>query len=265
MARKPYPSDVKDDEWEFVAPYLALIREDSPQRQHDLREIYNALRWVVRAGAPWRMIPNDLPPWAAVYQQVQRWIKAGVFEEMVHDLREILRIAAGREANPTAVVIDSRTLQSTPESGHRGAYDGAKRKKGSKVHIAVDTLGHLLALHVTPADKQDRSQVRRTAKAVQQATGRNVALAYVDQGYTGEQAQDDAEDHGIMLHVVKLSEAKRGFVLLPRRWVVERSFAWMTRFRRLAKDFERLPKTVAGLHFAVFACIMLARCFAMSA
>jgi transposase len=114
MARKPYPSDVKDDEWEFVAPYLALIREDSPQREHDLREIYNALRWVVRAGAPWRMIPNDLPPWAAVYQQVQRWIKAGVFEEMVHDLREILRIAAGRGANPTAVVIDSRTLQSTP-------------------------------------------------------------------------------------------------------------------------------------------------------
>jgi transposase len=137
------------------------------------------------------------------------------------------------------------------------------------VHIAVDTLGHLLALHVTPADKQDRSQVRRTAKAVQKATGQNVELAYVDQGYTGEQAQDDlkvgAEDHGIMLHVVKLSEAKRGFVLLPRRWVVERSFAWMTRFRRLAKDFERLPKTVAGLHFAVFACIMLARCFAMSA
>ena len=259
MARKPYPSDVKDDEWEFVAPYLALIREDSPQREHDLREIYNALRWVVRAGAPWRMIPNDLPPWAAVYQQAQRWIKAGVFEEMVHDLREILRIAAGREANPTAVVIDSRTLQSTPESGHRGAYDGARRKKGSKVHIAVDTLGHLLALHVTPADKQDRSQVKRTAKAVQKATGQSVGIAYVDQGYTGDQAQDDAEDLGIMLHVAKLSEAKRGFVLLPRRSVVERSFAWMTRFRRLAKDFERLPKTVAGLHFAVFACILLAR------
>jgi len=263
MARKPYPSDVKDDEWEFVAPYLALIREDSPQREHDLREIYNALRWVVRAGAPWRMIPNDLPPWAAVHQQAERWIKAGIFEEMVHDLREILRIAAGREANPTAVVIDSRTLQSTPESGHRGASDGAKRKKGSKVHIAVDTLGHLLALHVTPADKQDRSQVKRTAKAVQKATGQSVGIAYVDQGYTGEQAQDDlkvgAEDRGIMLHVVKLPKAKRGFVLLPRRWVVERNFAWMTRFRRLAKDFDRLPKTVAGLHFAVFACIMLAR------
>jgi transposase len=137
------------------------------------------------------------------------------------------------------------------------------------VHIADDTLGHLLALHLTPADKQDRSQLKRTAKAVQKATGQSVGIAYVDQGYTGDQARDDAEDDtadcGIMLHVVKLFEAKRGFVLLPRRWVVERSFAWMTRFSRLAKDFERLPKTAAGLHFAVFACIMLARCFATSA
>jgi len=211
------------------------------------------------------MIPNDLPPWAAVYQQVQRWIRAGVFESMVHDLRELLRIAAGRGPEPTAVVIDSRTLQSTPESGHRAGHDGAKRRKGSKVHIAVDTLGHLLALHVTPADKQDRTRVRRTAKAVQRATGRKVELAYVDQGYTGEQAEDDADDHGIMLHVVKLPQAKRGFVLLPRRWVVERSFAWMTRFRRLAKDHERLPKTLAGLHLVVFACLMLARHFAVGA
>jgi transposase len=177
MTRKPYPTDVKDDEWEFVAPYLALIREDAPQREHDLREIYNALRWIVRSGAPWRMIPNDLPPWAAVYQQVQRWIKAGVFEDMVNDLREVLRVCAGREEQPTAVVIDSRTLQNTPESGHRAGYDGAKRRKGSKIHIAVDTLGHLLALHVTPADKQERTQVRRTAKAVQRATGKNVELA----------------------------------------------------------------------------------------
>jgi transposase len=265
MARKPGPSDDKDDEWEFVAPYLALVREDSTQRAHDLREIYNALCWVVRAGAPWCMLPNDLPPWAAVYQQVRRWIKAGVFEEMVRDLREILRIAAGRQASPTADVIASRTFQSTPESGHRGAYDWAKRTRGSKVHIAVDTLGHLLAPHAPLADKLDLSQVKRTAKAVQKATGQSAGIAYIDQGYTGDQAQDDAEDHGIILHVVKLSGAKRGFVLLPRRWVVERSFAWMTRSRRLAKDFERLPKTVAGLHFAVFACIMLARCFASSA
>jgi transposase len=265
MARKPYPTGVKDDEWEFVAPYLTLMREDAPQREHDLREIFNALRWIVRAGAPWRMMPNNFPPWEAVYQQTQRWIAAGVFEAMVHDLRELLRIAQGRTPDPSAVILDSRTLQSTPESGHRAAYDGAKRKKGSKVHIAVDTLGHLLALKVTSADQQDRAQVKALARQVQKVTDRSVALAFVDQGYTGAQPAADARKQGIELSVVKLPEAKRGFVLLPRRWVVERSFAWAARFRRLAKDYERLPTTLAGLHLVVFACLMLANLLRRSA
>lgn len=257
MARKPYPSDVKDDEWSFVAPYLTLMTEDAPQRHHDLREVFNGLRWIVRTGSPWRYMPNDLPPWEVVYQQSQRWIAAGVFMTMVHDLRELLRVALGREAQPTAAIIDSRTLQSTPESGHRGAYDGAKRKKGSKVHIAVDTLGHLLALKVTAANEQDRQQVKALSKQVQKATNKSVKLAYVDQGYTGEQPAEDAAKQGIELSVVKLPQAKRGFVLLPRRWVVERSFAWAARFRRLAKDYERLPQTVAALHWLVFASLML--------
>lgn len=259
MARisRPYPSDVTDEEWAFVVPYLTLMREDAPQREHDLRHVFNAVRWMARAGAPWRMIPHEFPPWEAVYQQVQRWIAAGVFESMVHDLRELLRVAAGREADPSAAILDSRTLQSTPESGHRAGYDGAKRKKGSKVHIAVDTLGHLLALRVTSADQQDRAQVKKVTKDVRKITGKSVKLAFVDQGYTGEQPAEDAKKNGIELRVVKLPEAKRGFVLLPRRWVVERSFAWATRFRRLAKDYERLPQTLAGLHFLVFACLML--------
>jgi len=224
-----------------------------------LREVFNALRWIVRAGSPWRYMANDLPPWEVVYQQTQRWIKAGVFQAMVHDLRELLRMAQGRTPDPSAAVIDSRTLQSTPESGHRAGYDGAKRKKGSKIHMAVDTLGHLLALHVTPADEQDRTQVKKIARDVQKVTGRSVELAFVDQGYTGQKPMEDAKKQGIELHVVKLPEAKRGFVLLPRRWVGERSFAWMARCRRLAKDYERLPATVAGLHFIAFACLMLAR------
>lgn len=258
MSRKPYPSDATEEEWSFVAPYLTLMREDAPQREHDLREIFNALRWIVRTGSPWRYMPNDLPPWEAVYQQTQRWIAAGVFEAMVRDLRELLRVAAGRSPEPTAAILDSRTLQSTPESGHRGGYDGAKRKKGSKVHLAVDTLGHLLALRVTAADAQDRKQVKALAKAVQKATKKSVKLAFVDQGYTGEQPAADAAKHGIELSVVKLPQAKRGFVLLPRRWVVERSFAWVARFRRLAKDYERLPETVAALHLIAFVCLMLA-------
>ena len=161
--RNPYPSDVSDEEWAFVAPYLALIREDAPQRSHDLKEVFNALRWIVRAGASWRMLPHDLPPWEAVYQQTQRWLAAGVFKAIVHDLRVLLRLAEGGNQQPTAAILDSRTLRSSPECGHRAGYDGAKRKRGSKVHAAVDTLGHLLALHVTPANEQDRGQVEKLA------------------------------------------------------------------------------------------------------
>ena len=259
--RRPYPSDVSNEEWKFVAPYLALVREDAPQREHDLREVLNGLRWVVRTGSPWRYIPHDLshdlPPWEAVYQQTRRWIEAGVFEEMVHDLRVLLRLSEGRTSDPTATILDSRTLKSTPESGSRGGYDGAKRKKGSKVHAAVDTLGHLLALRVSPANEQERSYVGEMAEAVQEATGESVEIVFVDQGYTGERPAEEAEAHGMRLEVVKHEEAKRGFVLLPRRWVVERDFAWASRFRRLAKDYERLPTTLAGLHFIAFACLFL--------
>jgi len=257
--RSPYPSDVTDDEWAFVAPYLTLMTPDAPQRQYDLREVFNAVRWLMRTGAPWRLLPHDLPPWPAVYQQTQRWLAAGCFEAIVHDLRVLLRLAAGRAEQPTAVVLDSRTLQSTPESGGRAGYDGAKRRKGSKLHAAVDTLGYLLAARVTPANEQDRAQVEELAQAVQAVTGEHVDLAYVDQGYTGAQPATDAATHGIRLEVVKTPEAKHGFVLLPRRWVVERSFGWAARFRRLARDYERLPETLVGLHFLAFACLMLHR------
>lgn len=259
MERKAYPSDVSDEEWAFVAPYLTLITEDAPQRMYELREVYNGLRWIARTGAPWRWLPNDLPPWHVVYQQTQRWLRAEVFQSMVHDLREILRMAQGRNAEPIAVILDSRTMQSSPESGVRAGYDGAKKRRGSKVHVAVDTLGHLLALRVTPANEGDRAQVEALARQVQQVTGHNVQVAYVDAGYTGEQAEEAAEGEGIRLEVVKLPDAKRGFILLPRRWVVERSFAWATRFRRLTRDYERLPETLAGLHFVAFAMLMAAR------
>jgi transposase len=259
MARKPYPSDVTDEEWDFVAPYLTLMKEDAPQREHDLREVFDGMRYVVRGGQAWRMMPNDLPPWPAVYQQARRWIAAGVFEAMTQDLRRILRLLGGRREEPSAAIFDSRTLRSTPESGRRAGYDGAKRKKGSKVHTAVDTLGHLLALHVTAADEQDRAQVGRLARDVQEQTGKSVELAYVDQGYTGDKPAAAAAKQKIELSVVKLPEAKRGFVLLPRRWVVERSFAWLARSRRLARDYERLASTLRGMHLAAFAIVMLAR------
>ena len=255
---QPYPSDVSDEEWTFVVPYLTLNRLDGEHRIHELRAVFNGVRWMVRSGATWRMLPHDLPPWAAVYQQFQRWVRAGCFEALVHDLRVVLREQAGRAAQPTAMILDSRTLQSTPESGARAGYDGAKRRKGAKVHVAVDTLGHLLALHVTPANEQDRAQVGELAAAVQRITGQHVEVGFVDQGYTGDTPAQAAAAHGIRLEVIKHTEAKRGFVLLPRRWVVERSFAWAARFRRLARDYERLPQTLAGLHYLAFVCLMLA-------
>jgi transposase len=259
MPRKyePYPSDVSDEEWEFCALYLTLMDEEAPQREYPLRAVFNALRYFVRAGCPWRLMPHDLPPWRVVYEQTQRWNQAGCFEAMAHDLRELLRMLAERKGQPSAVILDSRTLQSTPESGARSGYDGAKRRKGSKVHVAVDTLGHLLALKVTAANEEDRAQVEALAAKVQEVTGQTVELAYVDQGYTGERAASAAQAHGLRLEVVKLPQAKRGFILLPRRWVVERSFGWAARFRRLARDYERLASSLAGFHWLAFVGLML--------
>ena len=289
------------------------MTEDAPPRDYPLRETFNGLRWMARTGAPWRLIANDLPPWRVVYEQAHRWIAAGCFGAIVHDLRELLRVAGGRKPQPTAAILDGRPLQSTPESGGRAGYDSRERgqsglrrsqkqegqqgphrrghaiavdtlspwtryRRGHAIAvdtlspwtryrrghaIAVDTLGHLRAVHVTPANEQERAQVGELAAQVQAATEQSVTLAYVDQGYTegdtGDAPAGAAKAAGMDLEVIKLPGAKRGFVLLPRRWVVGRSFAWATRFRRLAKDYERLPETLAGLHFAVFAILMLTK------
>ncbi|HEX7021957.1 MAG TPA: IS5 family transposase [Trueperaceae bacterium] len=259
--RKRYPSDSKDEEWAFVAPYLALMTEDAPQRRHRLRDVYDALKWLVKTGSPWRYLPGDFPPWEAVYQQSRRWLEAGVFEAMTHDLRMVLRVSQGRAPDPSAAVMGGRTLQSTPESGSRAGYDGYKRKKGSKVHAAVDTLGNLLA-GVTPANKQERAQGAELAKRVREATGESVELSFVDQGSTGDQPRR-AAGQGIDLVVVKQEGAKRGFVLLPRRWVVERSFAWSARFKRLLRDSERLLQVLAGLHGVAFSVLLLTRLLPM--
>ena len=204
-------------------------------------------------------MPHDFPPWPAVYQQTRRWLEAEAFEAIVDDLRRLLRVAVGRNAEPSAVIYDSRTLQSTPESGAAAGYDGAKKRRGRKVHMAVDTLGDLLVIYITAANEQDRDQVAELSEKVQGVTAGHVQLAFVDQGYTGQQVIDDAASQGLKIQVIKLSEVKKGFVLLPVRWVIERSFAWTGRFRRLARDFERLAETLAGYHFLAFTTLLLHR------
>jgi transposase len=182
------------DEWAFAAPYLVLMRPDAPEHTHDPREVDNALRWIVRAGAPWRYLPGEFLPRKAVSQQIQRWIAAGCSELMVHDLRALLRWTEGRDDDPSAVIFDGHTVQSTLESGARAGHDGHKRRKGSKIHLAVDTLGHLLALKVTPANAQDRTQMGDLTAAVQAAKSGSGCrpecplVAFVTDGGTGGKA-----------------------------------------------------------------------------
>ena len=257
--RKGYPSDVADAQWEFLAPFLTLMTEEAPQRAHPLRNVFNAVRYLVRSGVPWRMLPNDFPPWEAVYQQARRWQNAGVFEQIAHELRILERTLKDRPENPTATALDGRTLRSTPESGSRASYDGYKRTNGSKVHVAVDTLGNLLSVVVTGGKDQERHQVAGLTKLLQSVTDGSVEVAFVDQGDTGSAAAGAAREHGVELEVVRTPEAKRGFVLLPRRWVVERTFGWLARHRRLARDYERLAETLAAFHWVAFLGILLTR------
>ena len=242
-----------------MAPYLTLRREDAGQRDYALRDASDAPRGVVPTGARWRFLPHDFPPWWAVYQQARRWLAAGCSEDMVHDLRQRRRIAGGRNPSPPAVILDGRTLQSAPGRGGRAGFAGYKMRNGSEIHIAVDTLGHLLALRVTTGKEQGRAQAADLAAAVRGAAGQTVTWAYTGQGYAGDQPAADAAAPGITLQVVEPDGAKKGFVLLPRRGVAERSFARMGRFRRLGRDYERLAETLAGWHWVAFLVLLLHR------
>ncbi len=256
-SHRAYPYDISDEDWAFLAPSHPLMRDDAPQRRYPLRELFNGLGFIALTGLQWSFMPHEFQPWHAVCEQTRRRLAADVFTAIIADLRELIRLASDRPARPTAAILDSRTLTSTPKSGHRAGWDGYKRRKGSKVRLAVDTLGHLLALRVTPANAGDRSQVGELTAAVQEATGASVEVGYVDAEYVGVGPRAAAAANGIDLLVVKLPGAKRGFMLLPRRWVVERDFAWASRFRRLARDQERLADVLAGFHLTAFVLLML--------
>lgn len=247
--RKAYPSDLDDETYIFMLPYFLLAPEDAHQRKYPIREVLNAAIWIGRTGSQWEYLPNDFPPYKIVHQQLMRWYERGCFENLAHDLRSLVREDALKEGVPTVALVDSRTLQSTPESGGRAGYDGGKRRKGSKIHAAVDTMGNVIALLVSSAKEQDREQVYEGCREVQQITGDNIDVVIADEGYTGEQAEIDAAVNGVDLVVVKRPSGTQGFILLPLRWVVERTFAWKARFRRLSRDLERLESSLLGFHW----------------
>ena len=224
--RKPYKSDLDDETYLFILPYFLLASEDAHQRVYPIREVLNAALWIGRTGSQWEYLPHDFPPYKIVHQKLMRWFERGCFENLAHDLRSVVREDALKEGVPTVAIVDSRTLQSTPESGGRAGYDGGKRSKGSKIHAAVDTMGNVITLLVTSGNEQDREQVYDLCREVQQLTGAHIDVVIADQGYTGEQAQIDAALNDVELVVVERPTGATSFVLLPLRWVVERTFAF---------------------------------------
>jgi transposase len=246
-----YPSDTTDAEWALLQPLLPVPASRTPlggrPEKHHRRDIYDAVRYITDNGIKWRALPVDYPPWQTVYGFFSRWTHKGVFDTIRDRLREQVRLHAGRNPTPSAAVIDSQSVRAaeTVSKATRG-YDGGKKIDGRKRHIATDTLGLLLVVLVTAASMQDRSAARLLLHALRQVqTG--IRWVWADGGYTSGPLQHWAKTAlGMTVEIVKKITGQTSFVLLPRRWVVERTFSWISQARRNVRDYERLPQHSAA-------------------